>query len=199
MSYILDAIKKAENQRQMDQVPTLESVVAQHGGSKSRVRLSWFIAPLIMVALIGLVIYFHKPILDQYAVASNWVVQKFDELITKENKIDAPVQNQTRSEQASQPSNQQSNQQATQQPTQQLGQQTVQQAAFQPNAADKAAIDRISISVISYSANSHKRFIMDGGQVLREGDRIEGFRILEILQHKVVIEVGGQPYPILIN
>ena len=62
MSYILDAIKKAETQRQIEQVPTLGSAVAFQPNDKSGVARQ-IIKFLLVIAIIAVPLYiFREPV-----------------------------------------------------------------------------------------------------------------------------------------
>ena len=53
-------------------------------------------------------------------------------------------------------------------------------------------LKQISFSVISYSKDSRKRFVMSGAEILRQGDEVNGFKILAIEKDGVALEVEGQ-------
>ena len=58
--------------------------------------------------------------------------------------------------------------------------------------AQRALISQIEFTVLSYSTDDDKRFVMVGSRVLREGDLLEGFEIRRIQQDGVVILVNGK-------
>ena len=77
MSYILDAIKKAETQRQFEQVPTLGCAVAFQPNSKSRMarKISVF---LLLIAVIAVPLYlFREPVQikasEGISLAQSWL------------------------------------------------------------------------------------------------------------------------------
>ena len=73
--------------------------------------------------------------------------------------------------------------------------QAVNQAAGNPTpltAAQRAQLQQIRFSVISWSSDSDKRFAMVGNDTLREGDLLEGFPITSIRSDGVMVEINGR-------
>ena len=62
--------------------------------------------------------------------------------------------------------------------------------------ADRRRLKQIRLSVISYSADSNKRFIMDGTELLREGDLLQGYPILKIRKNNVLVDVHGTSWEV---
>lgn len=177
MSYILDAIKKAERQRQQEQVPTLESIISARYPKKNHFdpkRIGKIAGIVIFLALIG---WFHKPILrgigQSLTVVVSWTGNLFSSSNSKENN------------QPSGNSDQQDNVDTQ-----------ASDNSVNLSTGQKAALNQIKFTVISYSKDPNKRFVMDGSRVLREGDTVQGFPILAIEKNSIVVDVGGQNYQV---
>lgn len=202
MSYILDAIKKAERQRQVDQMPTLESSIAFQAEAKS--TMPW--KPVVLVTLgllIVLVIFWKKEVVTELVGYGNEVVKSLLSLDEAED---------------TEPAYSEKNQQATEQQISQSAptvesttESTEQPTALSPGAdnsqsekldkeasaissEEQSALNQIRFSVISYSKDDDKRFVMYGGKIYREGDIVQGYPILSILKNSVVLNVHGNPY-----
>ena len=53
-------------------------------------------------------------------------------------------------------------------------------------------LNGVKFTVVSYSKDVNKRFVMIGANVLREGQLLEGFPITAIKPDGVVVKVGAQ-------
>ena len=170
MSYILDAIKKAEQQRNKDRMPTLESIVTfdSNEGRRTAGRMvTVTVAAIILVAL-G---WFHKPVLDGLSNAFSSTAGWISGLFSGSDETTPPPPEPGQQQQAS----------AT-------------GLAGAPSPTQEASLKSISFSVISYSSDPNKRFVMEGNQVLREGQAVNGFPILEIRKSSVILEVNTSSY-----
>ena len=59
------------------------------------------------------------------------------------------------------------------------------------SSEDHQRLANIQVSVISYSKDDNRRFIMSGNDILREGDQLGGYTIHEIRRNSVVLDVRG--------
>ena len=229
MSYILDAIKKAETQRQIEQVPTLGSAVAFQPNNKPGIARK-IIVFLLVVAVIAVPLYlFREPVQTKASegleLAQSWLDSMMDSEDTAEVADSAELSEQelaaqsmgeslkelelgsepetvpkpkTESESSDQPQPQ-SQLQLQAQAESETESETVSKAIASPETIapeDLAVLKQVTFTVISYSADSNKRFAMDGANVLREGDTVEGFPIIAIRQNTVVVNVRGVLYEI---
>jgi general secretion pathway protein B len=200
MSYILDAIKKAEKQRQMDQVPTLESTVAFHPDPVSRFAWKSIVAVLVVVALVASLVWYRVPVttiaadLGQKSWAWAMTLMPVEDIVEEIMEDPAEVPN------SAQPGAQLAAESAQGDTAQQV-QAEVETGLAEPELpaiadADRRRLEQIRLSVISYSADSNKRFIMDGTELLREGDLLQGYPILKIRQNNVLLDVNGTSWEI---
>ena len=182
MSYILDAIKKAESQRQQDHVPTLQSVISHQADSQSSISRNKLIGFAVLFVLLLLLVWFRLPIVQSFSFAGDKILSLFE----SDNLVDSEGDQQL------------SQQQVADQTTEQAPEQPPRQLKVQPvlSEVQKNKLQNIKLSVISYSSNPNKRFVMDGETLLREGDVIQGFKITEIEKNSILVEALGQNYRI---
>jgi len=174
MSYLLDAIRKAEKQRSEDSVPTLEGLVKERRARSGKRRGRG----LVLLALAGIIaagLYF-----NQTQVSSWWQTARSgvagladgvslfrDETPSNQAEVDQPAPTSSTQEAAD-------------------------STGSKISDTQRALISQIEFTVLSYSVDDNKRFVMVGSSVLREGDLLEGFEILRIQSDGVVIDVGGK-------
>ena len=168
MSYILDAIRKAEQQRNQGQMPTLHSMGAyeERGSGKSALRAAGTVGIVLLLVAIA---WFHRPILETLGSGISTITTSVSGMFAGQEVSDSPAPETESSSSA--------------------GTSTAETVA----AADADTLAKVQFSVISYSSDPNKRFVMDGSKILREGDIINGFPIREIRKDSVVLDVNGQP------
>jgi len=193
MSYILDAIKKAEDQRRQEQVPTLDSIVAQGIKPRSRFNFRGLLTWTGLLLVVAVAVWFRQPITDAVGAGYTRIVQA---LHSVGSRIEQVVQDRTEPSPETETVAKETGQ-ITEPPA------SVPVAATAPAIAankpripqtTRKALERISFTVISYSADPDRRFVMDGSRVLREGDYIEEFQIAHIKREGVVLDVNGEDY-----
>ena len=194
MSYILDAIKKAEKQRQSERVPTLEAALTKDSRKSARSK-TWFWAGLLLSTLVAVGFLYRQELESQVRAAS----QATGQFLLNMRSVPAPSAREVEENSESQ---------TLPEPDQSPGQSELTEpetASAEPGPAAESASGntgalpasvQVSISVISYSRNEDKRFVMSGVEVLREGDRLNGHVIQEIRKGSVVIEVEGALYEV---
>lgn len=180
MSHILDAIRKAEQQRQEETVPSLETMVHERrtrkGGRRSG---SWLIWVLLLIVL-GASWYLNQNQMNQWGKQGLVAGQQWmDQGSRYVQGLLARVTGKPDST-AGQSSNDSSGGEAP---------------ADNPaplTAAQRALLKQIRFSVISWSNDPDKRFAMVGNDTLREGDLLEGFPITGIRKDGVMVDVNGR-------
>jgi type II secretory pathway component PulC len=181
MSYILDAIKKAEKQRLQEQTPTLESVVSQQPDRSSRWGTGRIILFILIIATAVAAGWYYEPVREQVSERAaplvSWGQGQYSRLVTG---------SEDESESVSKPV---AEEQAVQEPASDLAEPKI-------TPSQREVLESIELAVISYSKDANKRFVMDGSKILREGDSLQGFPIKAIEKNSVVVEVDGQDYRI---
>jgi len=177
LSYILDAIKKAEKQRNRGQISTLESAVTYQDSPKTKSRFWIKISACVVILIFTLLYFFKEPVLI-------FISQQISKTVRPESQSTGEAQNRLSQESANEP-----NEDLQQETNQSIY--TVQNFAnFSQQTQQR--LKQISFSVISYSKDSRKRFVMFGAEILRQGDEVNGFKILAIEKDGVALEVEGQ-------
>lgn len=195
MSYILDAIKKAEKQRQIERIPTLETALTAESRSSDRGLLGWVFMWLLVSILVALAIAYREPLALEVRSVATSAGQAFtnlgsvfsgakdgEEVISAEKQAE---ETNTQSETDGQVAVDSVVNTSTATQPKVTG--SVESAIVAPVELE------VAISAISYSTNKDKRFIMSGPNILREGDRISGYEIREIRKQSVLLDVGGVP------
>jgi hypothetical protein len=219
MSYILDAIKKAETQRQIEQVPTLGSAVAFQPNNKSGIARKILLF-LLVIAIIAVPLYiFREPVQIKASEglerAQSWLGSMMESENASDSDESGALSEQERAAESmvnslkkleSEPQNPpqpevQTEAKSEPDPVQEPEPEpeTVSKAIASPESIapeDLAVLQKVSFTVISYSADSNKRFVMDGASILREGDAVEGYPIIAIRKNTVVVDVKGVLYEI---
>ena len=219
MSYILDAIKKAETQRQIEQVPTLGSAVAFQPNDKSGI-VRKILLFLLVIAIIAVPLYiFREPVQIKASEglerAQSWLGSMMESENASDSDESGALSEQERAAESmvnslkkleSEPQNPpqpevQTEAKSEPDPVQEPEPEpeTVSKAIASPESIapeDLAVLQKVSFTVISYSADSNKRFVMDGASILREGDAVEGYPIIAIRKNTVVVDVKGVLYEI---
>ena len=179
MSYILDAINKAEKQRRQEREPILESL-ATAPVTRRRPGIGMIFIILVIALAIGGGIYFHQPITQGLAVVTQKGGDYFSVLkgyVAKTGLLGEQQNVQSAQPQANQPLQPQA---------------TQAQQGRSLTAAQQQRINQLRIDVVSFSNDDTKRFIMSGANVLREGDTINGLPIRQIRTEGVVVDLDGQ-------
>lgn len=182
MSFLLDAIRKAEKQRNEDTVPSLEAIVSERRQRNKNRQRGW----LIWVALV--IVIAATAYLNRSYISAWW--QKATEasergLASVKNSLGNIV-----SIEISDSDN--DSKQVVTGKSSGSGQSAADSSGSQLSDAQRALLSQIEFSVISYSSDPDKRFAMVGSEILREGDRLEGFPIKRIQSDGVVISVSGK-------
>ncbi len=205
MSYILDALNKAERQRNDDKVPSLHSTLSTR---RSVERGKWVRTGLILfsiVILFALIFWFRQPLMT---AGSSALDRSKTTLVSVKQKVSGwmPDFKQLTS---SQPSVQRGSGSAAQQQTTppaapakpkvaraaQPDTQTAKPANVKISAQVNQKLSQIRFNVISYSTQPAKRFVMTGSSILREGDRISADAIItHIKRDSVLVEIEGKEY-----
>jgi hypothetical protein len=192
MSYILDAIKKAEKQRQAGQVPTLESSVAFQAGRSWRFPWTRFLTLLIIIAIIAALAWNHglvtAMVVDTGKQAYSWMTG----LLPSRQSLQSPGTGQVQGEPVVQEEVQQKQVPVDIEPEPESDPADTHTISD----ADRQRLGQVRLSVISYSSDANKRFIMEGSNLLREGDQLHGYPILEIRKNSILVDVRGTPWEI---
>lgn len=184
MSFLLDAIRKAEKQRNEDTVPSLEAIVSERRQRSKNRQGGW----LIWIALV--IVIAAAAYLNRSYLSTSWQkATEFSErgLASVKNSLgniisveisDSDSGDDIKQGEIDKPSG--------------SGQSATESSGSQLTDAQRALLSQIEFSVISYSSDPDKRFAMVGSEILREGDRLEGFPIKRIQADGVVISVSGK-------
>jgi cytoskeletal protein RodZ len=193
MSFILDAIRKAEKQRSEDAVPSLEAMVSERRRRSRNKRgggLVWFGLAMVIIATVYLNRSQMTTWWQQTKDISQQTVQRVKESVGSVISFE-PGESQKPD---SNDSKNQSNASDGNQPQMSSGLSDSASASTESKLTDaqRTLLSQIEFSVISYSSDADKRFAMVGSQILREGDLLEGFPIARIQPDGVVIDVSGR-------
>ena len=203
MSYILDAIKKAENQRRHDQVPSLEAMVTERAKQASNRRIPWksMLLAFLILAL-GVVSWLYQdPIMDklkqgyvftQHKIASlTQTAQSYfqeKEAPSTTAKVETPQESNVTVKQAPKANSEAKTSQADQ------SGQTDQTDQGNSTTRLPRPPDRLIFSVVSYAKDPNKRFVMAGEYFVREGETHKQYLISEITENGVIVEKSGQRF-----
>lgn len=179
MSYILDAIRKAEKQRQEETVPSLETMVLERKQKHLNGGKRWLVWGLLAIVL-GMSWYLNKEQVNRWlgqgtTTLGQWY-QAVESGILGLVGMDEGTTDNARGD-SGLASTDTTESQAT-------------STALTP--AQRRLLQQIRFSVISYSTDPNKRFAMVGGDTLREGDSLEGFPITRIRKDGVMLDVNGR-------
>ena len=193
MSYILDAIKKAENKRAEDQVPSLESVTgSRHQRSREGFARMLIYGLICVLAVTAMWLYretLFQTVESTLGQARHWGQSTWqhleNRLVGGKEKGGSAIENQSVEESHDGG--------PVQDPSQETELETL-ETEIQVTAEQQAILNSLTFSVISYSRDENKRFVMDGSTILREGDAVRGFTILKIEPRSVTLDVDGKHY-----
>ncbi len=180
MSNLLNAIRKSEQQRQHESVPSLDAIVNERRARRTRRRTGWLI-PLAILIAVGVGYFYRADIVPRaqgyYQQYLQPLMQKANGLVanTKEKLLPSDVTSSTNAATQSQPALEDA----------------TNTAAISNNV--RALLSQLKFSVLSYSADSDRRFAVVGGVTVREGDQLEGFNVMRIQADGVVLDVRGTP------
>ena len=212
MSYILGAIKKAEKQRQIEQVHTLESSVAFQPSTKR--QFSWGIGIVVLLIILSMIGgWFYQQPITAWLKQSKTTISAaiFSENSKGNGNSNDAIQNNTATLPTESgemiedqlPSSAQLEADLSPDLEPQVVPEVeeapeVEEVNSQPQISpgDLAIVSNIRFSVISYSRDNDKRFVMDGSNIFREGDVVMGFPIITIKKSSVIVDVKGSPYEI---
>ncbi len=193
MSFILDAIRKAEKQRSEDAVPSLEAMVSERRHRSKNKRGGW----LVWFGLVMVIIatgYLNRSQMTAWWQQTKDISQQTAQRV--KNSVGSIISFEPGGSQKtdSNGSKSQANASDGTQPQASSGLSDSASTSTESKLTDaqRALLSRIEFSVISYSSDADKRFAMVGSQVLREGDLLEGFPIARIQPDGVVIDVSGK-------
>ena len=178
MSYILDAIRKAEKQRQEETVPSLETMVLERKQKHRNGGRRWLIWGVLAIVL-GLSWYLNR---EQ---VNGWLGQGTTTLVQWYQAAESGILGLVGIEEATTDKARDASGLAS---TATESQTT--STALTP--AQRRLLQQIRFSVISYSTDPNKRFAMVGTDTLREGDSLEGFPISRIRKDGVMLDVNGR-------
>lgn len=192
MSFLLDAIRKAEKQRSEETVPSLEAIVSERR-QKSKSRQSGWVIGAALVLVIAATGYLNRNTLADWVQSATHVSEqtlaKVKQSLGKVISIEK-----SGSETDDSGSNTSSSRQLQSDTIGDGGAESASKegGGGQLTDAQRALLSQVEFSVISYSKDPDKRFAMVGAQILREGDQLEGFPIKRIQNDGVVISVNGR-------
>lgn len=205
MSYILEALKKSERERSLGVIETLRTP-AQTSNYRWWRALALVVLVLLLAAfVVGTAWLYRDPLgalfsaaprmgeVDTPATATGDSIGPLDTVIDSTREIEAP---------SSAP-------EASVAPVQK-GEDPVGPVAGESRGSDAAPVDLaalpevlrsrlppLKISVLSYSAETTRRFVMIDGQIHREGDHLpEGILIERILRDRVVLSLLSERFQI---
>ena len=195
MSYILDAIQKAERQRQKHDVPTLESLAVQNSNQARGISKLRIVILAILVCGFVACIWYRQPIATfarpQIALLADnisiYAKLLFDSKATNEKLTTQPISSKSGDTGA-----------ITEDPqnTETAMPATVEYSLPQLSDKKRKILESLNFSVVSYSKDANKRFIMEGSRVFHEGDEFMGFIIKAIEKSAVVMTTDGNDFRI---
>ncbi len=173
MSHILDAIRRAEQQRQEDTVPSLEAMVQERRNQSRGVGRGWLVWPLLAVVVVASW-YLNR---ERISAAvdwgpGSWYRQVTSGLFGEEESAPSAAADSAAAGASG------GNDDATDAPA--------------LTNAQRQLLQQIRFAVISYSTDPDKRFAMVGSDTLREGDLLEGYPITRIRRDGVMLDVNGR-------
>jgi hypothetical protein len=208
MSTILDAIQKAEKQRKSDVVPSLETIVSEKRKTRKRRSGGWILTVIgfLLVAALAVLGYQNRAqvntMWDQAASKGRQVIDRVGGMVKDmvpgqqatvepgEAKVAVAAPAVSEEEELTAIDKQ------AEPDDQVASSDQVESAAPEPGIVlsqlQRDQLNQIELSVISYSKNKDKRFVMVGSKVLREGDVLKDFPIVRIKADGVVVDVQGQ-------
>jgi len=188
MSFLLDAIRRAEKQRNEDTVPSLEAIVSERR-QRSKNRQGGWLIWVALVMVIAATVYLNRNYLSTWWQKTTEVSERG--LTSVKNSLGNLISIEISDSDSGSDSGVDSKQEDTDKPSG-SGQPATESSGSQLTDAQRALLSQIEFSVISYSSDPDKRFAMVGSEILREGDRLEGFPIKRIQADGVVISVSGK-------
>ena len=186
MSFLLDAIRKAEKQRSEETVPSLEAIVSERR-QRNKSRQGGWLTGAALILVVATTAYLNRNTLVLWWQDATHFSER---TLAKAKQSLGNIISIEVSESTSDTSNRK----------EQSGAADVGGTNSESNTgggsqltdAQRALLSQIEFSVISYSKDPDKRFAMVGAQILREGDQLEGFPIRRIQNDGVVIGVNGR-------
>ena len=180
MSHILDAIRKAEQQRQEETVPSLEAMVHERRTSKGARRGKGWLIWVLLLIVVGASWYLNQDQVNRWgsqgiAVGKQWI----DQGSAYTRSLVARLTGETGDA-------------AGQGGGSAVGGQAAPDEPAPLTSAQRALLKQIRFNVISWSSDPDKRFAMVGNDTLREGDLLEGFPITGIRKDGVMVDVNGR-------
>jgi general secretion pathway protein B len=186
MSYILDALKKSERERSLNNIPILETMSARTNGGGSGWRAAFLVLIVVVLGIAAVVAYVDRDRARDPGAA-------LTENATPVREIEAEAASMT--PEIASPVLEISPVTATDSLAEVVNETGVdaeldeQVMGLPPQLAD------IVVNVISYSTDSDRRFIMVGDRVLKEGDELQAGGIIDsITKDAVIIAYAGRQY-----
>ncbi len=182
MSNILDAIRKAEADRNHDGVPSLEAIVQQKRATKKtagRKSAGWLVWIALMVVIASAAYLYQQPLLQHASVFKKKLEAKVGVLTDKlgvESVISQTYPTMPVLSSSAQPV---------------MPRSGVDPSTSGVSERQRRLLDAVRFDVVSYSRDKFKRFAMIGSRTYREGDQLEGFTIRSIRADGVVVDVSG--------
>ena len=199
MSYILDALKKSERERSLDNVPILRTMPARTNGG------GWRAAFLVLIAVV-------------IGIAAVAAYTDRDQAVSPGAALLQPVENETPVHRTDSPPPPNGNAAPTSESVSAVMEITPSVLEIPPatgtdflaGAATETRVGaetdkqitalpqelaHIVVNVISYSTHKDRRFIMVGGRVLKEGDALQAGGIIDsITKDAVIVAYAGRQY-----
>lgn len=229
MSYILDALRKAEQKRNLENIPELESAIVRGGPGRQPLPRGRLVLILLFLLALTALVVFRQPLLE---TGRSWIseIGRLTEKADSKPVVvkDEPAQPERQAEkdqvkkdqvkisqvktkrQPDRPFARHSERAQSGTPREppretpaekRVAEQAQQPAETAPQpggdgplpAALQQKLDAVNLTVISYSSDPVKRFIMAGADILREGDSLPGgILISRIRKREVLVEVEGR-------
>jgi len=172
MSYILDALKKSEKERSLENVPTLRPVA---NNQEKRVPLRWFLITVV-VLVVGLllltswIIWFSQPS-QRHTVDIQQQTQGTETQPTAVQPVSVPGSRDTAGPVAAD--------------TETLLNSPVLFSELDP--AVRARIPTLTVNVLSYAEDSSKRFVMIDQSIFKQGEIVKGGVVVDEIRNSDVI------------
>lgn len=175
MSYILDALKKSEQERRQGAVPILRTP-RQVVSSRRRLRLGALAGALAVISAVA--VWFMGPRVHEAVVAA-WFPAAPDSAARPAEstpqtalKTSEPAAGEGRAEQ---------------QPAASRGVSTIDEL----DPASRARVESLSVNVVSYTRAPERRFVMLNQRIVRESEAVgEGVIVKRIVPEGAVLAVG---------